>query len=243
MRYDNDQLRYLIMLHSKQALEQMDQVPEGIDGLPFEQARMIEGALQTNQLNASEIIKKIENVSIVYMDTILDTETLTRLRQIGFSRVPISFTSDKTATFGILLTKSLVGYEACNETIKEALINDHIRVIVPMFFTESTNLGDICRAFREGQCHMGVICESAEAAKTNRDFADNVMQNMTKGKDYIASTAELNLLAKQTVLGVITLENVLERIFQMEIKDEMEIYRIKVPEPVVSLKMNQKTPQ
>jgi len=27
----------------------------------------------------------------------------------------------------------------------------------------------------------------------------------------------------------------------MEIKDEMEIYRIRVPEPVVSLKKNQKT--
>lgn len=86
------------------------------------------------------------------MDTVLDSDTLTRLRQIGFSRVPVSFTSDKTALapFGILLTKSLVGYEACNETIKEAIINDHVRVIVPMFFTEQTNLGDICRAFREG---------------------------------------------------------------------------------------------
>jgi hypothetical protein len=36
---------------------------------------------------------------------------------------------------------------------------------------------------------------------------------MMEGKDYIASTAEFNFLAKQSVLGVITLENVLERIF------------------------------
>ena len=48
-----------------------------------------------------------------------------------------------------------------------------------MFFTEQTNLGEICRAFREGQCHMGIICESPEAAKNNRDFADSLMRNMT----------------------------------------------------------------
>lgn len=60
---------------------------------------------------------------------------------------------------------------------------------------------------------MGIICESAEAAKNNRDFADNVMRSMMEGKEHVASTAELNLLAKQSVLGVITLENVLERIF------------------------------
>ena len=35
-RFDNDQLRYLILLHSKQALAQMEHLPEDIEGLNFD---------------------------------------------------------------------------------------------------------------------------------------------------------------------------------------------------------------
>lgn len=44
-RYDNDQLRYLILLHSKQALEGMDHLGDDVEGLENDQARMIAGAL------------------------------------------------------------------------------------------------------------------------------------------------------------------------------------------------------
>jgi hypothetical protein len=71
--------------------------------------------------------------------------------------------------------KSLVGYNVCNETIKEAIINNHINVRVPLFFTEQTNMTEVCRAFKQGLSHMGLICESSDAARKNRNFADEVM--------------------------------------------------------------------
>lgn len=123
---------------------------------------------------------------------ILDDENLNRIKKIGFSRIPVSFTKDQTSIFGVLLTKSLVGYEACNETLKEAIMNDHIRVIVPLFFTETTNMSEVCRAFKEGHCHMGIVCDSADSARNNRNFADRVMQKLSKNQEYDANAEEID---------------------------------------------------
>lgn len=46
-RYNNEELRYLILLHTKQALSQMDveHLPQDVSGLNRVQTNMIEGAL------------------------------------------------------------------------------------------------------------------------------------------------------------------------------------------------------
>jgi CBS domain containing-hemolysin-like protein len=51
-----------------------------------------------------------EKVEIFTLDTILSNATVDRIKAIGFSRIPISFTADKKIICGILLAKSLVGY-------------------------------------------------------------------------------------------------------------------------------------
>ena len=48
------------------------------------------------------------------MDTKLEKMMLNKIKEIGFSRIPISFTNDKKAIVGILLSKSLVGYKIKN---------------------------------------------------------------------------------------------------------------------------------
>ena len=86
-----------------------------------------------------------------------------------------------------MLMKSLVGYTVRNETIKQAIINNRISVRVPLFFTEQTNMTEVCRAFKVGHSHMGLVCESADGARNNRNFADQVMANFSTGKNYQAS--------------------------------------------------------
>ncbi len=111
----------------------MDHLPEDIEGLNFDQERIIEGALGLNRHKTTEIMSKIVGV---HMDTVLNDDTLDNLKQIGFSRIPISYSANQKSVFGIMLMKSLVGYTVRNETIKEAIINKRISVRVPLFFTE-----------------------------------------------------------------------------------------------------------
>ena len=107
-----------------------------------------------------------------------------KLKQIGYSRIPISYSANQKSVFGILLTKSLVGYTVRNETIKEAIMFNRVSVRVPLFFTEQTSMTQVCRAFKEGHCHMGLVCESVDAARNNRNFADEVMSHFTQGRDF-----------------------------------------------------------
>jgi len=123
----------------------------------------------------------IGNVVILHMDMVLDDETLEKLKEIGFSRIPISYSKNEKSIFGVLLMKSLVGYTVRNETIKEAIMNNHVNVRVPLFFTSDTNMSEVCREFKEGNSHMGLICESVDAARKNRDFADHVMSSLKIG--------------------------------------------------------------
>ena len=79
-RYDNDQLRYLILLHSKQALEGMDHLAEDVQGLENDQARMIAGALQFTTAKTSDIMTDMHKVQVFTLDTVLNRTTLEIIR-------------------------------------------------------------------------------------------------------------------------------------------------------------------
>jgi len=122
-RFDNDQLKNLILLHSKKALETLEHKPEDIEGLDNMQGRMIEGALTLKDSDCSQIMTGMEKVTCLNLDTVLDKKTITVIKKIGFSRIPITYNAESKLIVAILLTKSLIGYESSNErTIRDSFI-------------------------------------------------------------------------------------------------------------------------
>ena len=59
---------------------------------------------------------------------------------------------------------------------------------------------------------MGMVCDSAESAKILRDFSDKVLSEVIENEKYEASNDEIDEMREVNVLGLITLENVIERI-------------------------------
>jgi hypothetical protein len=84
-------------------------------------------------------------------------------------------------------------------------------------------MNEVCRAFKEGHSHMGMVCDSAESAKILRDFSDKVLSEVIQNEKYEANNDEIDEVRDVNVLGLITLENVIERILQMDIKDEKDL--------------------
>jgi len=70
---------------------------------------------------------------------------------------------------------------------------------------------------------MGMVCDSAESAKILRDFSDKVLSEVIQNEKYEANNDEIDEVRDVNVLGLITLENVIERILQMDIKDEKDL--------------------
>lgn len=121
-RYNNKELQQLIMLHTKKALEDMgdDHVPDDVEGIDGYGARVMTGALQIHEVNTVEVMTKLNKVDILSLDEVLDKDLLQQFHNVGYSRIPISQSRTDNQIIAIFLTKSLVGYECCNETIKEA---------------------------------------------------------------------------------------------------------------------------
>lgn len=63
-------------------------------------------------------------------------------------------------------------------------MDNSVRVCVPIFFTENSKMSEVCRAFKEGQSHMGLVCESSEAARDNRNLADQTISCLTSGNNF-----------------------------------------------------------
>lgn len=97
-----------------------------------------------------------------------------------------------------------------------------ISVRVPLFFTENSKMSEVCRTFKEGQSHMGIVCESSEAARDNRNLADQLSSCLSTGNTFEVSKETIQKLASKKILGILTMENVIEKILQIDIKDEKD---------------------
>jgi len=121
-RYDNTQLKKLIKLHSITSLRNLGEHVD-IDedtGLTENQVKIIEGALTFSTEACQEVMTKIDKVDFMLtLDQVITFETLKKIKEIGFSRVPVCEKDGSKLIIAFLLTKSLIGLD-CSErkTIK-----------------------------------------------------------------------------------------------------------------------------
>ena len=80
-----------MLLHSVNALKAVeDHIPEGINGLSEEQTKMIEGALTFQEATCAEVMSSVQTVNFTLeLDDVLNQTVLRKMKQNGFSRIPI----------------------------------------------------------------------------------------------------------------------------------------------------------
>ena len=76
---------------------------------------------------------------------------------------------------------------------------------------------------------MGIVCETRETARALCEVADEFMEMIQKKKSEPLNKTEI---FEDQVVGVLTFENVIERIMQMDIKDENDHERSRLPSAV-----------
>jgi hypothetical protein len=88
----------------------------------------------------------------------------------------------------------------------------------PPYVDQKVTIGKVSRAFEEGQCHMGIVCKDREDAHDLRDFCDDVhtaiLGNKTLPPPFIIN--------ESSIVGVLTLEDVIERQLRVDILDERD---------------------
>jgi metal transporter CNNM len=166
----------------------------------------VEGALALKNKTVAQSYTRMHSVFAIPSDTILDEEAVVDIYNKGYSRVPVydrhaNHGYGTTSIRGILLTRQLL---VIDKTTKRAVSTLHL--YRPLCLSPDTSMADAMNAFQSAgkkTSHMAIVCVWPEAANAALDRKEAIP-------------------IEAGVVGILTLENVIEELIQAQIHDEKD---------------------
>ena len=183
------------MSHLKRELMKLLQLHVEHGALKKEEGDVVAGALAFRSKPLKDIMTKKEHCFFLPCTAKLDYTTIVEIAQSGFSRIPICGKNDNDI-IGVLVTKDLIFVDPEDAMPLEEFLKVFGRK-VEVFFQEDT-CGDALQRFKGGAAHMGLV---------RRVNVEDVNQDPF-----------------YELIGIVTLEDVIEEILQDEIVDETDVY-------------------
>ena len=232
-RYQNQDLKCLVEMHTNEALRKIAEeeeknpyipktdIPKPSEnmGLGQLEANLMISALEIKEKKAVEIMINFNEIYSIKYEEPIDKKKVVEILDKGFSRIPVFRNDDKTDLIGLLRIKQLIKVDF-NQ--RKSLKELGIRLKPPLVIPPNMTLINLLRQFRSGKSHMAFITEQVELLQAkfgltrNNSVAINMLYNET-----FADTKNIK------ILGLVTLEDVIEQIFNLEIMDEEDYERSK----------------
>lgn len=189
------ELRALLTLHAEA------EEGEGEPMLTSEEVHIIHGALDMAHKTAEAAMTPLDKIFAVAADDILDRKLMERIIECGHSRIPVYDNGDRKNIIGLLLVKELVLLD-----LDQGLKVRECRVREMDHLVADTPLYSVLELFRIKRRHMASIAAGAPGS------------NIGGG----ALSAQWH--AASEIVGIITIEDVIEELLQTEIVDETDVY-------------------
>jgi len=232
-RYQNQDLKALVEMHTYDALKKISEEeeknpyipkedipkPSNTMGLVQEQANLMISALEIKEKKVVEVMIHFESVYSIKHEEPINRKKVMEILEKGFSRIPVFRNDDKTDLIGLLRIKQLINIDfSQNRSLKDL----GIRLKLPLVISPKMTLIELLREFRKGKSHMAFITEQVELlqAKLGLNRNNSVQFNLRYNETFAESK-------KIKILGIITLEDVIEQIFNLEIMDEEDYEKSK----------------
>ena len=209
-RYSNNDLRELIKLHTINAIKEFEpaeEIKKKEIGLSNEQVQLMIGALDIKTENVKQIMIPLKDCEMMEYNTIINEEFLRNLMIKGYSRIPI-YKEKRHNIVGILRMKQLLGINPSEHLKLEDL---HLELTNPFVVSEQMKAIDLLNEFRKGMSHMAFI--SNKLSKNNIEFHSIGKKNTNKSLNE-------NSNDEQNIIGIVTLEDIIEKMFNVDILDE-----------------------
>jgi len=213
MRFNRGELRTLIAIHGQTAMHRsmsdgsddeivdQDDIEALNNALVDDEVDMVKGVLQLRDQHASQHMTPIKDVKMVSIKAVLDEELMAELISCGHSRVPV-YSEHKSNVKGVLLMKRLIAVNPDDRRPVETMQDVWKE---PIFISGDINLQDLLNVFQKTKQHIALV---------SKDIAHST-ENKKKYKHH-------DDIDEGEVLGIITLEDVLEYLIQEEIYDETD---------------------
>ena len=232
-RYLNSDLKALVELHTYQALKKLQEEEEHHQYIPKDEiakpsdkmglndleANLMISALEIREKKAVEIIIPFKKVFLLDFEEKIDKIKLNLIIEKGFSRIPVFTNKNENDIIGLLRIKQLLTVDVIqSQSLRE--IGVHLKP--PLVIHPNMNLVDLLREFRQGKSHMAFITEQVE--KLQGKLGLNRTNSLAVENKYLyPSKGDLGI----QILGIVTLEDVIENIFNLEIVGEEEYEKIR----------------
>ena len=195
-RFCNSDLKSLIELHVK----------EVTSNLSTNQVGYFKGFSDKMNKPIGELILPMEKVLKIDFNTKINKITLKKLIDSGYSRIPV-FKNNTNQLIGILSMKQLVGKDLSKpQTLSQLEVN----LSHAIHAYEDTLFLDLLEKLKAGKSHMAFIHQQ----KTENNFMHSVSCSINVDKRFDKN------ISLTPIKGIITLEDLIEFLFEIPIFDE-----------------------
>ena len=165
---------------------------------------VIVGALDLHKTSAGAVGTRLDNTFMVSSEDELNDDLLLEILRSGHSRVPVYVNGSREQICGLLLVKQLI-------RVRPVRVRDLDLLRPVLVARHDVSLFDLFNRFCRGESHMAII------------VTDDVHLDQTGIR--ICDPRNRNNVHAQNACGILTLEDVLEKMLQMDIKDETDDFR------------------
>ncbi|TSV94918.1 Metal transporter CNNM4 [Bagarius yarrelli] len=181
-------------VYNREKLVEMLKVTEPYNDLVKEELNMIQGALELRTKTVEDIMTPLSNCFMIHSDAVLDFNTMSEIMESGYTRIPV-FEEERTNIVDILFVKDLAFVDPDDCTTLKTITKFYNHPV--HFVFHDTKLDSMLEEFKKGKSHLAIV------QKVN---------NEGEGDPFYE------------VLGLVTLEDVIEEIIKSEILDESDLY-------------------
>uniref|UniRef100_UPI003AAF0FB4 metal transporter CNNM2 isoform X9 n=1 Tax=Centroberyx gerrardi TaxID=166262 RepID=UPI003AAF0FB4 len=181
-------------VYNREKLLEMLRVTDPYNDLVKEELNIIQGALELRTKTVEDVMTPLRDCFMIPGDGILDFNTMSEIMKSGYTRIPV-FEGERSNIVDLLFVKDLAFVDPDDCTPLKTITKFYSH---PLHFVfNDTKLDAMLEEFKKGKSHLAIVQR---------------VNNEGEGDPFYE------------VLGIVTLEDVIEEIIKSEILDETDLY-------------------
>eukprot|EP00456_Euglypha_rotunda_P074181 TRINITY_DN6782_c0_g1_i1.p1 TRINITY_DN6782_c0_g1~~TRINITY_DN6782_c0_g1_i1.p1 ORF type:complete len:427 (+),score=19.86 TRINITY_DN6782_c0_g1_i1:170-1450(+) len=198
LRYRRSELKALVKIHKNDEKGSSTAFVENFGGLSNDEVTIIHGVLDMQHTCVKDVMTPLEKTFMVESKTVLDQDMMASILARGYSRIPV-YEETPHNVRGILLVKQLIVINSDDKRVVNTL-----GLRPPLVLPPDLGLLDALNEFQRARSHMAFISNNPANVR------DALHESLPIPKDV-------------EVYGIITIEDILERLIREEIEDETDV--------------------
>lgn len=182
---------------------------QSFESLHTAEVNAVEGILALKNVTAKEVCTKLRRTYLLPHDMVLDQQNVARIYGVGYSRVPVYVRNprrprDNTGIIGILITRQLILIDTTHKPLRKI---SSLPLYKPICVGPNAHLLQLVQALQVEKpqtAQMALVCERPKVAEA-------------------ALEKHKPIPPEAGVIGILTLEDVMEELMQTRLYDETDL--------------------